>query len=35
MKDKKKPRIDWSTLIASAILDLIVGIILMILDRVV
>jgi len=31
--DTKKPTIDWNTLIASAIVDLIVGIILLILER--
>ena len=33
-KKKKKSTIDWKTLTASAILDLVIGIILMILDRI-
>lgn len=34
MDKKKKPNIDWKLLAASAMMDLIVGLILMILDRV-
>lgn len=32
-KHTKKPTIDWRTLLATAIMDLIVGIILLILDK--
>ena len=33
-RKSNKPEIDWNTLIASAITDLIVGIILLILDKI-
>lgn len=33
MSDKNKPTIDWKQLLAGAIVDLIVGTILMIIDR--
>ncbi len=36
MKKKiKKPKIDWQTLIISSILDLIVGLILILLDKII